>query len=293
MQRHPWRLASTAALTALAAALTVSGLVAVAADETADPSPGAPTYGPPPVNAKFDYQIGGEYELPPGVKVVSRDWFMGSAPDGIYAICYINAFQTGGDYPDIDRPDERYNWPEELVLFDLGDDPNWEGEYLIDISTEEKRALAAAWVEPMVRTCRDKGFEAVEYDNLDSWGRFNDTPREDDVPFGRDDAIAYAELLADLAHGSGMAAAQKNTGDLPRQVSREQIGFDFAVVEDCGKWDVCQQYVDVWGDHIVDIEYRKKDFKKTCRLYGDAISVVLRDLLVETPDSDTYVYRDC
>ncbi len=267
--------------------------MAVADDETADPSPGAPAYGPPPVNAQFDYQVGGEYELPPGVKVVSRDWFMGSAPDGIYAICYINAFQTGGDYPDIDRPDERYNWPEELVLFDLGDDPNWEGEYLIDISTEEKRALAAAWVEPMVRTCRDKGFEAVEYDNLDSWGRFNDTPREDDVPFGRDDAIAYAELLADLAHGYGMAAAQKNTGDLPRQVSREQIGFDFAVVEDCGKWDVCQQYVDVWGDHIVDIEYRKKDFKKTCRLYGDAISVVLRDLLVETPDSDTYVYRDC
>ena len=267
--------------------------MAVAADETADPSPGAPAYGPPPVNAQFDYQIGGDYELPPGVKVVSRDWFIGSAPDGIYAICYVNAFQTQGDDPSVDRPDERSNWPSELVLSELGDDPGWEGEYLIDISTADKRAQAAAWVEPMVRTCRDKGFEALEYDNLDSWGRFNDTSVAADVPFGRDDAIAYAELLVELAHDHGMAAAQKNTVDLPRRVSREQIGFDFVVVEDCGRWDECQDYRDVFDDHIVAVEYRKKDFKETCQLHGDAISVVLRDLLVETPDSDTYVYDDC
>ena len=34
----------------------------------------------PPANAKFDYQIGGDYALPPGVQIVSRDWFAGEAP---------------------------------------------------------------------------------------------------------------------------------------------------------------------------------------------------------------------
>ena len=52
---------------------------------------------PPPANAGFDYQIGGDYPLPPGVRVVSRDWFNGAAPAGAYGICYVNAFQTQAD----------------------------------------------------------------------------------------------------------------------------------------------------------------------------------------------------
>ena len=41
----------------------------------------------PPVNARFDYQIGGAYPLPAGVTVVSRDWR--DAPAGDYAVCYV------------------------------------------------------------------------------------------------------------------------------------------------------------------------------------------------------------
>jgi len=41
----------------------------------------------PPVNAGFDYQIGGAYPLPAGVTVVSRDWR--DAPAGDYAVCYV------------------------------------------------------------------------------------------------------------------------------------------------------------------------------------------------------------
>ena len=48
----------------------------------------------------------------------------------------------------------------------------------------------------MITTCERKGFEAVEYDNLDSWTRFDGTPRAGDVPFGKRDAIAFADLLA-------------------------------------------------------------------------------------------------
>jgi hypothetical protein len=251
------------------------------------------SWSPPPVNAKFDYQIGGDYPLPPGVSVVSRDWFIGSAPKSVYAICYVNAYQTQDDEPGIDRPDERSNWPPELVLTRLGDDPNWGGEFLIDISTKAKRARAAQWVEPMIRRCASKGFQAVELDNLDSWTRFDGTPLQKQVPFGRAAAIAYAELLVRLAHRYGLAAAQKNTVELPRRISRTEIGFDFAIAEECGRWHECQGYRNVYGNHVIVIEYRVKDFIETCRLFGAVLSVVLRDVDVTAPGSKTYRYRAC
>jgi hypothetical protein len=248
---------------------------------------------PPPANAKFDYQIGGDYRLPSGVRVVSRDWFSGTAPKSAYAICYVNAFQTQDDEPGVDRPDERSNWPATLVLSRLGDDPNWGGEFLIDISTQAKRARAAHWVEPLIRRCASKGFQAVELDNLDSWTRFDGTPLAKRMPFGREAAIAYAELLVDLAHRFGLAAAQKNTVELTRMVARRRIGFDFAIAEECGRWNECQGYRSVYGDHVIVIEYREKDFIKTCRLFGSHLSVVLRDVDVTAPGSKTYRYRAC
>ncbi len=129
----------------------------------------AAAVAPPPANARFDYQIGEPYKPPRGVRVVSRDWFDAKPPKRGYAICYVNAFQTQDDSPDVVRPDERSAWPADLVLSSLGDDPNWGGEFLVDISTAAKRRRAAEWLQPMIETCKRKGFDAVEYDNLDSW----------------------------------------------------------------------------------------------------------------------------
>lgn len=280
------RLAVSLAVVGLGAA-AVAVAVAVAGGDANQKS------APPPANATFDYQIGGDYSLPPGVEVVSRDWFIGTAPEDAYAICYVNAYQTQDDDPDVDRPDERSNWPRDLVLTELGEDPNWGGEYLIDISTAEKRERAADWVEQMIRRCRDKGFEAVELDNLDSWTRFDGTPLEGHVPFGQEEAVAYAELLVDLAHRNRLAAAQKNTVELPREVSRGQVGFDFAIAEECGRWRECQGYRDVYGDNVIAIEYRTGDFRRTCKEFGAVLSVVLRDVLVTQPGSKTYRYDAC
>ncbi len=55
------------------------------------------------------------------------------------------------------------------MLSSLAQDPSWTGEYLIDFSTAERRARAADWVAPMVQTCKDKGFDAVEFDECDSY----------------------------------------------------------------------------------------------------------------------------
>ena len=42
----------------------------------------------------------------------------------------------------------------------------------------------------MIETCARKGFAAVEFDNLDSWTRFDGTDRAGEVPFDQGDAVA-------------------------------------------------------------------------------------------------------
>jgi hypothetical protein len=256
-------------------------VLAIAAATVAAPQP-------PPADAPFDYQIGGDYEPPAGVTVVSRDWFAGEPLDraGSYSICYVNAFQTQPDEAEVERPDERSQWPPELVLSDLGDDPNWEGEYLVDLSTAAKRAAAAAHVGPMIDACAVKGFQAVELDNLDSWTRL-------DVPFGEAEAVDYAELLADHAHAVGLAVGQKNTPELGAEISLDVIGFDFALAEECGVYDECSAYTDVFGSAVIDVEYTTGGFAAACAAVGGRVSVVLRDVGVTTPDERSYVFDSC
>ncbi len=257
------------------------------------PAPPAQAATPPPANAGFDYQIGGDYPLPAGVGVVSRDWFIGAAPKDAYAICYVNAFQTQDDEAGVARPDERSAWPRSLVLRQLGSDPNWGGEYLIDLRSAATRRRAARWVAPMLERCAEQGFAAVELDNLDSWTRFDGTPAARRVPFGRRAAVDYAARLTRRAHALGLAVAQKNTVQLTRREARERIGFDFALAEECGRWDECQGYRDVFGDHVIVIEYRRRDFIETCGQHGAAPSVVLRDRGVRTPVSRRYRFAAC
>ena len=247
----------------------------------------------PPPNATFDYQIGADYRPAPDVTVLTRDWFLGTPAGGRYSVCYVNAFQTQDESAGVDRPDERSNWPRKLVLRALGDDPEWGGEYLVDIRSARQRRRAAAWVQPMIETCARKGFEAVEYDNLDSWTRFDGSPLEPRVPFGRGDAVAYAERLADRAHALGLAVAQKNTPSLTRREARRRIGFDFVVAEECARYRECGRYRALYGDRMIAIEYRLRDFRRACRTVGGRVSVVLRDRGVTTPRSASHRYAAC
>jgi hypothetical protein len=58
--------------------------------------------------------------------------------------------QADGDDEGVEpevRPDLTSQWPADLVLRDL-EDPSWQGEYLVDISTPERRQAAADHVAP-------------------------------------------------------------------------------------------------------------------------------------------------
>lgn len=225
----------------------------------------------PPV-APFDYQLGGDGPLPEGVQVVARDWQDGDAAgDDVYDVCYINAFQS---QPGVE-------WPAELVS-DV-EDPDWPREFVIDLSTPGNRGLAAGTVEQMVQRCADRGFDAVEFDNLDTFIRY------DGLGFGRAEAIEYATTIVGLAHVRGLAAGQKNTVEL----LDADIGFDFAVTEQCGEYDECGDYQAGYGDLVFDIEYDEAGFAAACQFFAGGPTVILRDLDLAPEGAAGHRYERC
>ncbi len=271
-------------LAALAGGIAVAagaGLLLSHASATGSAAKATPKVVPPTANAAFDYQIGGAYTPPAGVKALSRDRTAKPAK-GLYNVCYVNAFQT--------QPDALGWWEKnnpDLLLRDgdgeLVNDEAW-GEALLDTSTAGKRTRLAKVVGGWIAGCATSGFQAVEPDNLDSYER-------SDGLLTRTHNAAFAKLLADRAHTAGLAIGQKNTTDLLGQ--RKKIGFDFAVAEECGRYDECADYASAYGNKVFVVEYTAGDFTKACSAVGAKVSVVRRDLDVVPAGRPGYVFRTC
>ncbi len=234
----------------------------------------------PPTNAPFDYQLGGAYTPPSGVKIVSRD--RNDSPAGVgYDICYVNGYQS--------QPDEKSFWLSghpDLVLRDTGGqpviDPQW-NEMLLDITTPAKRAALADIIGGFIDGCGTKGFQAVEIDNLDTYSRSGGL-------ITQDDAVAFMQLLSARAHADGLAIAQKNASEI---VSRKnEMGTDFAVAEECDVYSECDVYTAGYGDHVLVIEYTANAFATGCSSFPQ-LSIVLRDVNLVTPSDPGYVYQGC
>ncbi len=161
----------------------------------------------------------------------------------------------------------RHHW--RLVLKDGGRpvvDSVW-GEWLLDTRTAAKRKALARIVGRWTERCASDGFDAVEYDNLDSFSRSHHL-------LSRTDDKRYAALLVKRAHAAGLAAAQKNWAEW----DGTSVGFDFAVAEQCGQYRECGSYVDHYGDRVLAVEYHPKAFRWTCRHFSHRIAVVRRDV---------------
>lgn len=234
----------------------------------------------PPANAMLDYQLGDAYDPPTGVQVVSRDRTATPAA-GIYNICYVNGFQT--------QPNEQDWWLSEhpdLLLRDAdGDpfiDPDWD-EILLDIRTPAQRDALAEIVGGWIDGCAQDGFDAIEIDNLDTYSR-------SDGLISQDNAVEYMRLLSDASHDAGLAIAQKNSTEIADR--QAEMDTDFAVAEECNRWDECEDYMAVYGDLVFVIEYRQGDFDSGCSNFPE-LSVVYRDLNLVGPGSGAYVYDAC
>lgn len=249
----------------------------------------------PPVHGKFDYQIGGPYEPDSSVRIVSRDRRVKPVP-GKYNICYLNALQTQPDPTPPTGAEGTLAWwvknHPDLVVKDADGDPmideDWD-EGILDVSTSDKRQRLLEIEKPWIDGCRAAGFQAIEPDNLDSYDRSGGTFLFD---ADREFMVAFVKY----AHSRGLAVAQKNANGEYGATGRAEVGFDFAIAEECANFDECDGYTTAYGDHYIDIEYSDTDagaFRKACRDHSRAISVILRDRKVVPKGTPGYRYETC
>jgi hypothetical protein len=247
-------------------------------------SGGTPSITLPTGNAQFDYQISGAYTPDAGVGVVDRD--RSDAPvAGKYNVCYVNAFQT--------QPEDATWWRTnhaDLLLKKNGVevvDEQW-NEILLDISTAEKRTALLSIVGAWIDGCAAEGFQAVEPDNLDSWTRSQRL-------LTQAQAVEWSKLLAARAHAKGLAIAQKNTSEMLPY--RTQIGFDFAIVEECQPYGDCDDFTAAYGNRWFEIEYPDngglQNYQDACDARGATTSIIYRDRQVVPRGAAGYVYESC
>ena len=155
---------------------------------------------------------------------------------GIRVICYVSV----GTWEDW-RPDAAAFPPE--LIGDLVE--GWDGERYLDI---RRLDLLGPLLEARFDACRDTGFDAIEPDNMDSWGA------DTGFPLDEDDALRFARWLADAAHARGLAIAQKNAPELATALVDR---FDLAITEDCvadGWCEAMRPYLDA-GKPVLAAEY--------------------------------------
>jgi hypothetical protein len=121
----------------------------------------------------------------------------------------------------------------------------WAGENWLDVRALD---ILLPIMERRIANCRSKGFDAVEPDNVDGYSNASG------FPLTAADQIAYNKALADIAHRYGLGIALKND---PDQVKALQPFFDFAVVEECAKYNECAAYAPFTaaGKAVLHVEY--------------------------------------
>jgi hypothetical protein len=141
---------------------------------------------------------------------------------GIKVVCYMDA----GTY-EPGRPDSS-DFPASLKGAAV---QGWPGELWLDVrSSGPNYAKLQSIMLARFKVCQQKGFDAVEPDNLDSY--------QNDPGFktAAADQLAYNEWLATTVHGLGLAIFQKNDLD---QVQALEPYFDGILDEECNKYTEC------------------------------------------------------
>jgi hypothetical protein len=156
---------------------------------------------------------------------------------GRKVVCYVDMGGWEEWRPDADL------FPAALLGEPLDD---WEGERWLDIRGLE--GLAPVLLARM-DMCADKGFDALEPDNID--GYLNDTG----FPLTYQDQLTFNIWLADQAHRRGLSIGLKNDMD---QIADLLEHFDWALNEQCFFFDECETllpFIEA-GKAVFNVEYK-------------------------------------
>jgi hypothetical protein len=233
----------------------------------------------PPLDGTFDYQMGKSYPPAGSVKIVVRAHTQARV-EGNYNICELSGFRVHGQDRDL--------WLQqhpELILRDGLGTPVVDkySSLLVDIRTEEKRAALAAIIGEQIASCAIAGFDAVAINDLDAYA-------ESQGRINAQNVLDTMKALSGIAHTYYLAVGQKNASELA--MHRSAIDADFAVAEECNRYDECDTYRATYGDHVLVIEYRLSDFEAGCRNYPQ-LPIALRDVDLVAPDELGYLYAGC
>jgi len=231
-------IACAAAAIALAATLAAAAAPAASARTAA----AAGTWWHPPQALSWYWQLQGTVKNAKPVGAYDIDGFENTAAEvatlhaeGRHVICYIDA-GTAENY----RPD--YHLFPKAVL---GRSNGWPGERWIDI-----RQLSI--IEPIMaarfQMCRQKGFDAVEPDNIEAYSN------KSGFPITAAQQLTYNEWVAEEVHSLGMAVLQKNDGE---QSTELQPYFDGALTEQCNQYHECADFDPYLaaGEPVLNAEY--------------------------------------
>ena len=162
---------------------------------------------------------------------------------GKHVICYIDVGTAENFRPDYSE------FPKSV----LGRSNGWPGEHWLDI-----RQLGV--LEPIMtarfQMCREKGFDAVEPDNMEGYAN------KSGFPLTAQEQLTYNEWVAGEVHSLGMAVLQKNDGE---QTDEQEQYFDGALSEECNQFHECADFDPylLAGKPVLNAEY-KLTTKKFC-----------------------------
>ncbi len=209
------------------------------------------TWWKPVAGTTWQWQIGGgAFDGSMAVQVFDIDWEVeASTVQSLHAagkkvICYVSV----GSWEEW-RPDAA-QFPDTVIGKDY---PGWPGEKFVDIRAQALRDIMAKRLD----VCRQKGFDAVEPDNMDVF------EADSGFPLTRADGIDYAQWLAEQSHRRGMAIVQKNASSIVRDI---RASYDGALTEDCydGGWCAdMQPYLD-HNQPVFACEYASAIFSAAC-----------------------------
>lgn len=211
-------------------------------DRDAASRPPAAEHWRPEPGVDWQWQLSGRIDTSVDAPVYDIDGFDQDAKTvaALHAedrkvICYLSTGAWEDFRPDADA------FPASV----RGKSNGWEGEWWLDIRRTD---VLEPLMEKRIEMCAEKGFDAVEPDNMD--GYLNDTG----FPLTAAHQLRYNRLIADLAHRHGMAVGLKN--DLP-QIPELVDDFDFAVNEQCAQYEECDEltpFIDA-GKAVLHAEY--------------------------------------
>ncbi|WNB86347.1 endo alpha-1,4 polygalactosaminidase [Cellulomonas sp. ATA003] len=211
---------------------------------TPDPSPTpTPDRWVPPAQVTWQWQLTGVLDPSVDAQVYDVDLFDTSAAqvEALHAldrrvICYVSA----GTYEPW-RPDSA-TFPDEVLGEPLED---WPDERWVDV---RRLDVLLPIMAARMDLCAEKGFDAVEPDNVDAW------VNRSGFPLTGEDQATYNRELARLAHERGLAVGLKNDVE---QVALLEPHFDFAVNEECAMYDECEALLPFVraGKPVLHVEY--------------------------------------